>query len=103
MPVKQLKISRPPEYRELVAELVEEWRNPESTRQEPVIIEERDRQKLLIHVYVVWSRWDDVDRAQRSEIVMDAAEQCVSQEELLNIVVAMGLTQREAKQMGIEY
>lgn len=103
MPVKQLKIERSADYSDLVEKLAAEWARPDPTHSEPVVAEERDRTGKLSHVYVIWSRWNDIERTQRSEIIMDAAERCFKEDEVLNITIAMGLTAGEATAMGIAY
>jgi hypothetical protein len=100
MPVRELASKHPPEYADLVGDLVREWKNP-SESPEPVILFERDSKKLVVHVYVIWGAWRDTDRIARSEIIMDAAEQALAPDEVLNITIAMGLTPEEAKRLGI--
>lgn len=99
MPVREYKPGRTAQYDELVRELAAEW--AQSRGSEPVIYEERDRQGKLMHVYVVWSRWHDIDRAQRSEIIMDAAQKRLPESEWLNITIAMGLEPDEARHLGL--
>ena len=84
----------------MVNELAAEWKNP-SQNVEPEILLERDRERRIVHVYVIWSKWAGVDRILRSEIVMDAAAQALPEDEVLNIIVAMGLTPDEADRSGI--
>jgi hypothetical protein len=103
MPVKQLRIERSADYSDMVASLAAEWAHPVAAHTEPVVVEQRDRAGKLSHVYVIWSLWNDVERTQRSEIIMDAAERCFSEDEVLNITIAMGLTAKEAAAMGIVY
>jgi len=101
MPVRELTSKHPPEHAELVKELVREWKSP-SQSPEPVILFERDSKKKVVHVYVVWDKWRDTDRVARSEIIMDAAEQTLPADEVLNITIAMGLTPDEAHRFGIK-
>ena len=101
MPVKPFSQRRTGAYASLVDELYDEWQRPNPTANEPVILEDRDRSNKLVHVYVIWSKWAHLDGIERSEIIMDAAEKKLSQSDLLEITIAMGLTPDEAKRMGI--
>jgi hypothetical protein len=103
MPVYEMKPGRSAEHGELVDALASELTNPNSGNTEPVILLERDKQKRPLHVYVIWKQWRDVDRAERGEIIMDAAERHFSQDDVLNISIAMGLTPDEAKRLGLKY
>lgn len=103
MPVRQFVQSRSSSYLELVDLLCKEWQDAHSRNAEPVILEEKGRDGKLVHVYVVWDKWLDVDRAERSEIIMDAAEKSLSPGDLMNITIAMGLTASEARQMGLNF
>jgi hypothetical protein len=100
MPVRQFIPPRSSDYRTFVDELAAEWIKP-SRSDEPLILEERGRDKKIEHVYVVWSKWHQVDRVERSEIIMDAAEKKLAPDEALNITIAMGLTPDEARRMGL--
>jgi len=44
-----------------------------------------------------------MDREQRGEISMDAAERVKAQDELLKITIAMGLTPDEADRFAIQW
>ncbi len=101
MPVKTLTQARPQKYRALVDELFGEWAHPNPAVNEPLILEEKDRGNKLVHVYVVWSKWAALDGIDRSDIIMEAAGKKLTQTDLLEITVAMGLTPDEAQRMGI--
>jgi len=101
MPVKPFTQRRSSSYDMMVNELYEEWVHPNPAAREPVILEEKDRSNKLVHVYVVWSKWADIDGIERSEIIMDAAEKKLPTQDLLEISIAMGLTPVEAQRMGI--
>lgn len=104
MPLRQRQHPSPsPEARELLRRLLEEWRNPQEDRSEPVIIEEGGTGNLPTHLYVVWGDWGNLDQRERSEIIMDAYEQVRGTDASLRVSVAMGLTSVEASRMGIEY
>ena len=101
MPVRQLNPFASAEHEELVRALADEWETPDSSAVEPIIFEDHDRQGMVAQVYVAWDRWADVDRSERSEIIMEAAERRLDAERLLRISVAMGLTLDEARRTGI--
>ncbi len=103
MPVRQMAPGRTSEHERFVADLLDEWTRDDSANPEPIIFEERDGQRRLEHVYVIWQAWDHVDRVERSEIIMDAAERKLPVDELLNISIAMGLTPAEARRMGMTF
>ena len=104
MPVKKMVRTGPsPSAAELTRRLVEEWRNPESTAAQPVILEESQGANQPRHVYVIWDEWEDLSQTERSEIIMDAYEQRYGLEQSLAVTVAMGLTAEEADRMGIRY
>jgi hypothetical protein len=88
-------------HEQMVLDLLDEWTQPASPNTEPIIFEEAGQGQRLAHVYVVWSRWADVDRVERSEIIMEAAERKLPAEDVLNITIAMGLTPDEAIRMGM--
>ena len=103
MPVKQIGPARFPQHDVLVRELLDEWSNPDPGKSEPVILEEPGPMSKLAHVYVIWSKWDQMDRAERSEIIMEAAERRLPPQDASNISIAMGLTPEEADRMGLKY
>jgi hypothetical protein len=103
MPVRQIAPARSSEHHTLVDELAAEWGAAQSANAEPVILEERERGGRLVHVYVVWSKWRHMDRVERSEIIMEAAEKHLPQDQVLNVSIAMGLTPDEASRFGLKY
>jgi hypothetical protein len=103
MPVKQYQQYQTSEHASLAAALAAEWINPQPAISEPVILEETVRGQGVAHVYVVWSKWADLDGVERSEIIMEAAEKKFSPDEVLNISIAMGLTPIEADRLHIEW
>ncbi len=103
MPVRRYSVAQSPDVSRLVNQLVAEWRSPNSAAAEPVILEERDRHGQVVHVYVVWSDWAHLNREQRGEVIMDAAEQVKPKDEVLNITIAMGLTPDEADRFQIKW
>jgi len=103
MPIKQIFQRRvDPKTRELRKELAREWRHPHKTGQ-PVIVQEYKGSSRPTHLFVVWDKWDSLTKTQRSEIIMDAYEDTHKSKEVLNVIVAMGLTTQEADRMFIIY
>lgn len=104
MPVYDISPGRAAEHDVLVDRLASEWASGNSGNAEPVILLERDRKNSRpLHVYVIWSQWEDLDRTERSEIIMEAADKHLQEEDVLSITIAMGLTPDEAKLMGLKY
>jgi hypothetical protein len=104
MPVKPFAATRrTATWAQLVDRLADEWRQPNAAAAEPVILEERNGQQELVHVYVVWSDWRQLDRAERGEIIMEAAERVKPLSEVLKITIAMGLTPDEADRFKVDW
>ncbi len=103
MPVRYVKIGearvRDAQADNLVDQLAAEWGR--SSRGGPLIIVEADEGRSVIHLYVVWSRFNGIGHQQRSEIIMDAYV-LVHPESAPLGTLAMGLTKAEAQQMGID-
>jgi hypothetical protein len=105
MPLRhRLVATQHPRTQELRLRLVDEWRNPrEDDPKAPIIIEEDGRGVQPTHLYVIWDDWADLTLQERSEIIMDAYEEVRGRDASLSVSVAMGVTGREAKRMGIAY
>ena len=103
MPVRQLTPDRPATYSQLVDQLASEWLTPDPVVEQPVILEEPDRQGVLRHVYVVWDAWSALPRETRGEIIMDAAERVKQQPRVADITIALGLTADEADRVQIQW
>ena len=103
MPVYQYTPTRPADQSRLVDALAEEWRTPDPAATEPVILEEPDAKGAVVHVYVVWSAWGHLDRINRGEVIMDAAERVKAPGDVLKITIAMGLTPEEADRFGLKW
>jgi hypothetical protein len=103
MPVKQIGPIRYANHDALVRELLEEWNNPNASRAEPIILEESAPGARIAHVYVIWSKWEQMDRVERSEIIMEAAQRRLGPQDLANISIAMGLSAQEAQRLGLKY
>lgn len=102
------KIIRPivsPKYKQLEDDLVQEWLHPQSSAIEPIIIEDLDKgyEDDLITLYVIWSRWADLNEIERSEVIAGACERARGRGYVLRVTSASGLTPEEAERMGIQY
>jgi hypothetical protein len=104
MPVKQItrrgRVS--PAGRPLLEQLDREWRNPDPSASQPLIIEEVDNPDGAAHIYVVWDAWQSLSNIERSEVIVEAFEQRYGRDRAMELVIAMGLTPVEAERMGIE-
>ncbi len=89
--------------KELVDRLVKEWQRKKSRAKQPIILEEPGRRGNVARIYVVWKAWAELDRSDRNEIILDAAEQVKTAEEVKNITFAMGLTPKEADRFGLKW
>jgi hypothetical protein len=105
VPVREFKTqaARSTDYGRLVKRLATEWHNRKSTGTEPVILEEKNKKGDVVHVYVIWSDWEELDREQRGDVIMDAAERVLKLPALLNITIAMGLTPDEADRFKLKW
>jgi hypothetical protein len=101
MPVRQFQQRQSSEHEALADELAEEWLAPQSSKSEPVILEQTVPGQGLAHVYVVWGKWAHLDLTKRSEIIMEAAERKFTGEEVDRISLALGLTPEQADRQGI--
>ena len=104
MPVRKINTRNVPQHRQLVSRLSAEWtRAGGGSAAEPVILEEENGRGDVVHVYVVWSDWAQLPRERRGEVIMDAAEQVKSLEDVLKITIAMGLTPDEADRFRLQW
>lgn len=100
MPVVTKRRSQLATNQDLKNRLVDEWRDNGSQEPRPYIIQEEDEQGVVVHIYVVWDDWGDLDQQGRSEVITEAYWE-VFDVKGLALTVAMGLTPEEAKRMGI--
>lgn len=100
MPIETRSLRRPATNQDLKNRLVAEWRDQNPTEPRPRIIQETNDQGEVVHVYVVWSEWGDLDQQARSEIITEAYWD-VFGERGLALTVAMGLTSEEAARMRV--
>ncbi|MCK4342467.1 MAG: hypothetical protein KAY37_12175 [Phycisphaerae bacterium] len=104
MPIRQRKTAQPhPRADELRSRLLEEWREPNESHAEPIIIEENAVPSRPIHIYVIWSDWAELSQRERSEIIMDTYQDLRGAEASLRVTVAMGLTPDDAQRLNIQY
>ena len=80
-----------------------EWKSPNVGATEPVVVEEADAKGNVVHVYVVWSDWAQLNRERRGEIIMEAAERVMPIDDVLKVTIAMGLTPDEADSLGLKW
>lgn len=86
---------------DLEKRLIVEWKANTGSAY-PDIREEVDPVGRVVHVYVIWDEWRDLDHTRRSEVITDAFLATHGQEAIIDLTVAMGLTPEEARRMGIE-
>lgn len=89
-----------PNEAELRNELEAELRNAK-TEGEPLIVIERPHPSTT-HLFVIWSKFDDLEQMVRSRLILDAYENVKGTVEAAKVTVSMGLTQVEAGRMGIK-
>lgn len=83
--------------------LVAEWQRAQDAEEpRPTIVEETDDSGNVVHVYVVWDAWANLEQEQRSAIITDAFWEAFG-EKGLALTVAMGLLPEEAEKMGLEF
>jgi len=102
--IKHPKQERVAEASELKEIIVHEWKNPTTEPDKPVIVIDEDAGRFgATHVTVIWDQWQGMTQRERAGIVMDACEEVLSNEELRDVTLAMGLTKDEADRMHIQY
>ena len=89
----------------LAGALAQELRAPSSTcgPNIPDIHETRQPFGGALHVKVIWDRWSEVPREERGAVILDAYEKAGLEEKMRQITLAMGLTEEEAKKLGIDH
>ena len=98
MPIEQRRLRPdPPGYLALVGKLEDELAGRSTTG--PQIIEE-EQFGNRIHVTVIWDAWSDLPPEERGRAIMDAYEHA-RPDDVLRIIVALGLTPTEATRIGI--
>ena len=84
---------------ELRDELKTELQRPKQEGEPEIIIEHPS--PGTTHIYVIWSRWEDLDQVVRSRIILDAFTAVRGEDEAIQVTVSMGLTRAEADRLGI--
>ena len=95
--------ARTPNTSHLIADLAAEFAHPAQEYRQPLI--SVDQPGARTHLLVVWDQWSSLSQQERSEIIMAAYTQAHlnDPEAVLNVSVAMGLTQEEARDLGYEF
>ncbi len=89
-------------FSDLKRRLIAEWREEAAQAgAAPEIVEETNAAQKLVHVYVIWDDWADIDAQTRSEMIVDALQEVRGTAAVLDLSIAMGLTPAEAKRIGI--
>lgn len=102
MPIwERSEVQGVPEQASLRAELIAELRNQNETG-EPVIIIERTH-RAMTRLYVVWTKWNNIDQRVRSGIILDAFAEVRGKEAAENVTIAFGLTPEEADRLDIKW
>ena len=70
-------------------------------RGKPQIVIERPNPSTT-HLFVIWSKWGDLEQMVRSRIILDAYTEAKGEAEAINVTVAMGLTPTEASRLGVK-
>ena len=99
--LNRLPRTAPPDAEEVKQRLIEEWQRPRE-RGEPIIVEEQTPGGRGLRVHVIQKDWGHLNHIQRGEVIMDVIEEMRGIDEALRVVVALGLTPREAHSMGID-
>ncbi|HEX5272938.1 MAG TPA: hypothetical protein VFW33_20715 [Gemmataceae bacterium] len=99
-----LKIRRPAprtaKEKAVLEALIAELRNPRDSG-EPIITERHMPRRGLIHVQVLWDRWQECREAERFEIIHDAYKEVKGEEFAGRIILATGVTRPEAASTGL--
>lgn len=91
-----------PRAENLRTRLIEEWKSPNAAASEPLIIEEAPGGGKPTRLYVVWDAWGQMHQQDRSELILDAYEAVRGHDAAQDVIVALGVTQAEARRMGIQ-
>lgn len=55
-----------------------------------------------VHVTVLWDAWDGLPLPKRGEIVLGAYEDAFGTNEMLKVMLALGITSQEASRMNLK-
>jgi hypothetical protein len=86
-------------HRQAVDYLANKLSQPIDNLSEPFVVENSISQTNTLHSLVIWDRWSKMNSAERSKLILDAYRQS-NRAPGKSITVAMGLTQREALELG---
>ena len=101
MPVRHsLREKRVHGERALRAELIAELAHPKKTGEPDIVIEKP--YPSMVHLYVIWKKWKDLEQTARSRIILDAYTEAKGDVEADKVTVAMGLTRKEAADLGVK-
>lgn len=104
MPVGHIQSNARPGVEALTQRLIGEWQRPDSTADEPILIEQQNpHRENSVYLYVVWQAWRLLSQSERSEIIMDAYAATHSKEDIMNVTATIGLTALEAADRKIYY
>jgi hypothetical protein len=101
MPIREkLEKTEVPQEANLRADLKAELDSPKESGEPEIIIERPN--PFTTHLYVIWSKWNNMEQAVRSRIILDAYADARGQAEADKVTVAMGLSRDEADRLGIK-
>ncbi len=102
MSLKKMSELVRPAHTELRQQLVAEWRNPTDNAEPVIVVDETEQPGTPIRLYVVWSKWEEMNIRERSQVIM-AAYQEVEEDgsRLGRVTIAWGMTPAEAKRAGL--
>jgi hypothetical protein len=69
--------------------------------QRPHIIEGTLRHSDRLELWVVWTRWSGVREEHRTAAILDAYEKSFGVEKAQRVVIALGVTPEEARELGV--
>jgi len=102
MPVwERSQVQGGPEEASLRDELIAELRNQKETGEPVIIIEKTHR--AMTRLYVVWTKWNNIDQRVRSGIIRDAFTEVRGATAADNVTIAMGLAPEEADRLNIKW
>lgn len=101
MPV--LDYTRNSPYSKFLKRLVAEWKGEETKGEAPTIRMEGGSPGRPTRVFVKWDEWAELNHQERASIILDAAEEVLGLDASLEIMTPMGLTAKEAEEMGIQF
>lgn len=99
MPVYRPQHVPVPQWQVLVDELADEIGRPTQRPGAPAVYEDEVPQTQLMHVLVIWPRWEEVPQERRGAIILDAYEQA-DEARKRQIRFAIGVTPDEAIRGG---